>query len=227
MTVEPKRWQTEIWLDDQSKPVIIYGESLDTLKQAVETWLLAHRPLSFSNGPPYYPVPERRRSYSYSDGTKAIPDFSIHVADQQRYLDEGWYVTEGAALFPKPTLLTGFDQAVASFVEADLMIEAGPDYKQLPHKTEAGYIKRMATHPTLLAAAVGIATAVCYLAMPIQGGVKKNFVLAMSNPLAVIFFIVVIGILFIGLGYFVFKGISYVDSLRKKDNRSRIELRHH
>ncbi|MCB0164382.1 MAG: hypothetical protein KDI79_09160 [Anaerolineae bacterium] len=227
MTFEPKRWQTEIWLEDQSEPVTIYGESLEALKQAVETWLLAHHPLNFSNNPTYYPVPERRKSYVYSDGTKAIRVFSIHVADQHKYLNEGWYVTEGVALFPKPTPLTGFDQAVASFVEADLMIEAGPDYKQLPHKTEGSCIKRIATHPTLLAAAVGIATAMCYLAMPIQGGIKKNFVLAMSNPLAVIFFILVMGILFIGLGYFVFKGISYVDSPRRKNTRSRIELRHH
>lgn len=226
MSFEPKRWQTEIWLEDQSEPVYIYGESLALLKQAVEAWLREHRPLSFSNGAPHYPIPERRKTYGYSNGARTVSVFSIHVPDQQQYLAEGWYIIEGAALFPQPKRLAGFDQAIYLFIENDLVIEAGPDYKQLPIKTEASYTKRIIVHPTLLAAAVGITTAVCYLAMPIEGGVKKNFVLAVSNPLVVILFILFMAMLFIGLGYFIFKGISIFSTLKKKNSRDMIELRH-
>lgn len=219
MSLEIKRWKAEIWLENQYQPVIIYGESLASLRRAAKIWLLERQPLAFSNTPPHYRVPEQRRKYLFSDGHRLIPTFSLHSSTEQKSLDEGWYRIEGNALFPQPIPLENFTSAVTDFVEADLIIEPGPNYKQTLQRTNPGWPVRVATHPALLAAAIGAAAAFCYLAVPIYGGSEKNFVFAHQSPLAVGLFFVLMITCFLGFGFVLYNAMVALEAVEKRQKR--------
>ena len=217
MPLKAKRWKTEIWLEDQSHPIIIYGDSLASLRQAAKAWLLEYRPLAFSNTFANYTIPDQRKKYLYSDGTRDLPLFSLYSSTEHKVLNTGWYRLQGDALFPQPVRLDDFAQAVNSFVEKDLIAAAGPEYKQGEQKRDPSCAMRLAAHPVLLAAAVGLWAAFCYLAIPIYGGSEKNFVLASSNMLAVLGFILLMTLCFAGVGYGLYKGMVVLESTKKRD----------
>lgn len=216
MSIEIKRWKTEIWLKNQDQPMTIYGESLASLKQATRSWLLENQPLTFSNASPHYSIPKQQKSYLYSDGNQTIPIFSIYSSTEQKILDEGWYRLEGNKLFPQPVLLENFAQVITCFVEEDMIIETGPEYKQSSRKMDQGCTMRAITHPALLAAIIGMTTSFCYLAIPIHGGSVKNFVLVLNNLVAIILFTLLMTISFLVIGYFVYNGMSALEAAKSK-----------
>ena len=221
MPIETKRWKTEIWLKNQDQPVIIYGDSLASLKQATRIWLLENQPLAFGNTPPHYSVPKQQKRYLYSDGSQTIPAFSIHSSTEQKVLDQGWYRLEGNMLFPQAVPLENFPQVVTCFIEEDMIIETGPEYKEAIQKANQSCTMRMITHPTMLSAVIGMTTAMCYLAMPIHGGSVKNFVLVLNNLLAVILFVSIITISFLIIGYVVHNGMSALELLKSKQKQTK------
>ncbi|MCB0196745.1 MAG: hypothetical protein KDJ65_32635 [Anaerolineae bacterium] len=216
MPFKTKRWKTEIWLEDRPQPAIIYGDSLATLRHAAKSWLFEHHPQAFSNTFPHYPIPEQRKKYLYSDGTREIPVFSLYSSTEHKVLSKGWYRLPGDALFPQPVRLESFEHVVTSFVEKDIIAEAGPDYKHGVKKIDPSCVMRLIAHPALLAAAIGLATASCYLAVPIYGGSEKNFILASSNVLIVIAFIVMMMLCFLGIGYGLYKGMAVLETAKEQ-----------
>lgn len=191
-----KVWQTTIWLNEApSSPVVIYGESISHLQQAVAEWLHSHLPPFFSNAPPNYNPLKHIRDYFYSDGTR---DFQIDF-DRTVTLPPGWYYTSGSRLYPTPKSLPDFDSVVAHFLE-HLIIKEGPDYKELAVQESSSLSNFI---PVIYSTLFGVFAAFGYLAYPTSDDPIKEMLL--SNFLLLSIFLVVIAALFGGLGFLIQK----------------------
>lgn len=217
MAVEPRRWQTEIWLDEQAEPITVYGESLERLHATAKTWLLAHDPSSFQNAPVTYGLPGRIKRYFYSDGTKTVPIFSVYECPQTETLPKGWYCLTGVSLSPQPQPLADQAQAIDHFIETALIPEIGPDYKEVSSNDKLIWL-RFAVHPIIHGAIVGLISAVCFIAAPIRGGTLQTWLHLETSPLPIFIFTLLMILLFALLGPIIFSGLTWFKRL-KKENR--------
>lgn len=217
MSLEPKRWQTEIWLGaEMEEPVKIYGESLKKLESAVADWLKKHQPSEFSNVPADYSLPERIRTYIYSDGARQIPIFSIDIANKTKTLEPGWYWIKGAAIYPQPRPLPDFESVIAEFIEYGMLTEPGPDYQEAEVDEKKERWGELMTHPAVPGALVGIIASACYLAIPIRGSYENNPVLAGESLMVALMFALIMAAAFALIGTTIFKGLSFLNKSKQK-----------
>jgi hypothetical protein len=131
MTNEPKHWQARIWIGPKvDQPITVYGESLAQVREAATVWLRENKPSDFGNAPPEFEL-SSRVNYGYSDGTRQ-PVFPLSHFGKGRKLDEGWYCVKGKSPYSSPDHLADFDGVVSHFVSGALILEKGPDYREIP-----------------------------------------------------------------------------------------------
>jgi hypothetical protein len=120
------KWQAKILMGELvDQPKVVYGESLEHLKESAAIWLMQNQPLAFGNASPNHDL-SRRFNYSYSDGTK-IPVFSR----QTKPLEEGWYGVSGESRYSTPQRFETFEKVVLHFIEQAIIPEKGPDYNEV------------------------------------------------------------------------------------------------
>jgi hypothetical protein len=195
-----KIWQTTIWLKE-SDPVTLYGETQAELRTAVAAWLAQWQPTRFSNAPDDYLVQRRIMHYFYSDGWL---EMNVDLYGRREILTKGWYYKTAWMLYEPPHYLGPQSAMITHFVEKGLLIEPGPDHQE--DIENAGHPALNKYMPLALWGFVGMVAAVCYLSVPIDGGMQPNPIIAQRNIALIILFIGFVGALFVGLGPFLTKG---------------------
>lgn len=214
MSEGTKRWQTEIWIGEALEhPVVVYGESLEMLRSTTAAWLTAHAPINFSNVPPNFNVPQRKRTYFYSDGSCKLPVFSLDTPGATRRLAAGWYFTEGASLYPEPHPLENFEVVIHHFVEQAMIPEKGPDYKEMLPGEDSHWAHRL-THPMVFGAMVGAIASLCYLSVPVGSGYGGNFIMSQHSFIPIIFLVLFMIVFFAVLGAVIFKGLKMIETVK-------------
>jgi hypothetical protein len=129
MADRSRYWQAGIWFGQElDEMVLIFGNSLATLRAAARTWLLAEQPPAFSGTG----LRHRRSLYLCGNEIAEAPGYPGQA------LDRGWQwigKTEphgmGRKRFPD------FEHAVSVFLAQDLIPWPGPDYLTPRFDTDA------------------------------------------------------------------------------------------
>lgn len=125
---ELKIWQTTIWTGiNYDHPITVSADSLAKMPTVAAKWLKENPPQDFSNLSPESDL-SKRVSYFHSDGTLQ-PLFPLWLRERGT-LKEGWYYIGGE--FGSPTALENYDEAIEHFMQNSLIVEKGPQYKEIP-----------------------------------------------------------------------------------------------
>lgn len=113
-------WQATIWYGHRvDETVLIFGDSLTTLRAAARTWLLGAEPPAFSGVGPR----PRRSLYLYGNAIPEAPGYPGQT------LDHGWqWIGEAEPYGVRRKRFPDFEHAVAAFLADDLIPWPGPDY---------------------------------------------------------------------------------------------------
>lgn len=122
MDTQPrKHWQTTIYHGIQlNHEEILYGESLDDLRNSVTTWLLSHQPEQFTNTLHTGRAFKTRITATYSDGTKQPVG-----SGNESPLALGWHYVRHRSVYGPYDL-----DHVVQVVSGELIQQRGPDYRE-------------------------------------------------------------------------------------------------